>query len=97
MKLRRTGIIRRIDHLGRYIIPAELRKLHNINIGDALETFTNDDGDIVIRKFQLEDKLTESVKNLRNLIDSYGDTLPDPVAVALKKHTLEMLKLLGEE
>ena len=45
-----TGITRRVDEQGRIVIPKELRDSHNIDVGTALEIFT-DHGDIVIRKY----------------------------------------------
>ena len=45
-----TGITRRVDELGRIVIPKELRDMYNIAEGTPLEIFT-DHGDIVIRKY----------------------------------------------
>ena len=42
--MKATGIIRRIDDLGRVVIPKELRRVFNIREGDALEIFTTDEG-----------------------------------------------------
>ena len=42
--MKATGIIRRIDDLGRVVIPKELRREFNIREGDALEIFTTDEG-----------------------------------------------------
>ena len=42
--MKATGIIRRIDDLGRVVIPKELCRLFNIREGDALEIFTTDEG-----------------------------------------------------
>jgi len=47
-----TGIVRRIDELGRVVIPKELRRTMGIEEGDALEIFTNDKEEIVLRKYQ---------------------------------------------
>ena len=49
--LKATGIVRRIDDLGRVVIPKELRRVHGIEEGDPLEFFV--DGDrIVLRRYQ---------------------------------------------
>ena len=45
-----TGIIRRIDDLGRIVIPKEFRRKLRIKEGDPLEIFTGDDNDVVIFK-----------------------------------------------
>ena len=52
-----TGIIRRLDALGRIVIPREFRKLHRIEVGDPLEMRSNAEGDIVIRKVDLSAQL----------------------------------------
>lgn len=49
--MKTTGIIRRIDDLGRVIIPKEIRKSVGIKEGDALEIFTTDDGCVYFKKF----------------------------------------------
>lgn len=45
-----TGITRKVDEMGRIVIPKELRDMYNITEGTPLEIFT-DRGDIVIRKY----------------------------------------------
>lgn len=53
--MRATGIVRRIDDLGRVVIPKELRKMLKIEEGDALEVFTTDSGQVVFQKYYEED------------------------------------------
>lgn len=49
--IKSTGIVRKVDELGRIVVPIELRRTLNINEKDALEIFT--DGDrIVLKKYQ---------------------------------------------
>jgi len=52
-----TGIIRRLDKLGRVVIPREFRKLHKIKFTDPLEIICHDNGDIIVRKFDLTSQL----------------------------------------
>ena len=52
-----TGIIRRLDKLGRVVLPREYRKLHKIRVGDPMELICHDNGDIVVRKFDLASQL----------------------------------------
>jgi len=47
-KMKSTGVVRRIDELGRLVLPAELRKLFDIGEKDALEVYT--EGDMIILK-----------------------------------------------
>lgn len=51
MGMKATGIVRRIDHLGRVVIPKELRTVHFIEDGSPLEIFVDDDK-IILRKYQ---------------------------------------------
>ncbi|WDV09276.1 AbrB/MazE/SpoVT family DNA-binding domain-containing protein [Lysinibacillus irui] len=49
--MKSTGIVRKLDDLGRVVIPKELRRTFAINIGDALEVFTDDDK-IILKKYE---------------------------------------------
>lgn len=49
--MRATGIVRRIDDLGRVVIPKEIRRVHRIREGDPLEIYTNDDGEVILKKY----------------------------------------------
>ncbi|MDI6872118.1 MAG: AbrB/MazE/SpoVT family DNA-binding domain-containing protein [Bacillota bacterium] len=49
--MKATGIVRKVDELGRVVIPIELRRTLGINEGDPLEIFTDDDGQIILRKY----------------------------------------------
>ena len=49
--MKSTGMVRKVDELGRIVLPAEIRKSMDINIRDALEIFT-DGGRIVLQKYQ---------------------------------------------
>lgn len=49
--LKSTGIVRRVDDLGRVVIPVELRRVYGIDERDSLEIFTQGD-QIVLRKYQ---------------------------------------------
>ena len=49
--MKATGIVRRIDDLGRVVIPKEIRRTMRIREGDPLEIFTNTDGEVVFKKY----------------------------------------------
>lgn len=63
--MRATGIVRRIDELGRIVIPKEIRKKFGINEGDPLEIFVNKD-EIILRKYDVSIGLKNAVKRLEN-------------------------------
>ena len=49
--MKATGIVRRIDELGRIVIPKEIRRTQRIRQGDSLEIFTAADGEVVFKKY----------------------------------------------
>ena len=49
--MRATGIVRRIDSLGRIVIPKEIRRTMQIREGDSLEIYVETAGDIILRKY----------------------------------------------
>lgn len=49
--MRPTGIVRRIDDLGRIVVPKEIRRVLRIREGDPLEIFTGKDGEVIIKKY----------------------------------------------
>ncbi len=49
--MKATGIVRRIDDLGRVVIPKEIRRTLRIREGDPLEIFTDREGEIVLKKY----------------------------------------------
>ena len=49
--MKATGIVRRIDDLGRVVIPKEIRRTLRIREGDPLEIFTAREGEIILKKY----------------------------------------------
>ena len=49
--MKATGIVRRIDDLGRVVIPKEIRRTMRIREGDPLEIYTNSDGSVTFKKY----------------------------------------------
>lgn len=65
--MKATGIVRRIDDLGRIVIPKEIRRTMHIREGDPLEIFVGN-GEIVFKKYSL-------IGDLEGLASGYADTL----------------------
>ena len=57
--MKATGIVRRIDDLGRVVIPKEIRRTLRIREGDPLEIFTEKDGEVIFKKYSPMGELTE--------------------------------------
>ena len=49
--MKATGIVRRIDDLGRVVIPKEIRRTLRIREGDPLEIYTDRDGEVIFKKY----------------------------------------------
>ena len=80
--MKSTGIVRRVDELGRIVLPIELRRSLNINERDTLEIFV-DDEKIVLKKYEPADILTG---NMDDLIEYMGKKVS-------KESILEMARI----
>lgn len=73
--MKATGVVRRIDDLGRIVIPKEIRRNFKINEGDSLEIFVDSNG-IILRKYSLlDDMLDFSTKLVELIYKIYGKTV----------------------
>jgi len=63
-----TGIVRRIDDLGRVVIPKEIRRTLRIREGDPLEIFTDREGEIILKKYS-------PIGELGTFAKDYAETL----------------------
>ncbi len=57
--MKATGIVRRIDDLGRIVIPKEIRRTMRIREGDPLEIFTDREGEVILKKYSPINELSE--------------------------------------
>lgn len=62
--MKATGIVRRIDDLGRVVIPKEIRRTMRIREGDPLEIYTDKDGGVIFKKYSLMGGLSEFASQL---------------------------------
>ena len=60
--MKATGIVRRIDDLGRVVIPKEIRRTMRIREGDPLEIFTDNDGEEIFKKYSPIGEMTTFAK-----------------------------------
>lgn len=65
------GVIRRIDHLGRVVIPKDFRRTNCIQDGDPVEITCNADNEIVIRKYDPHKDLSSHIDYLTEQIEIY--------------------------
>ena len=71
--MKATGIVRRIDDLGRVVIPKEIRRTLRIREGDPLEIFVDRDGEVILKKYSPIGELGDFAKEYaESLADSTG-------------------------
>ena len=66
--MKATGIVRRIDDLGRVVIPKEIRRTMRIREGDPLEIYTDREGEVIFKKYS-------PMGELSSFAAQYADTL----------------------
>ncbi len=66
--MKATGIVRRIDDLGRVVIPKEIRRTMRIREGDPLEIYTDREGEVIFKKYS-------PIGELQGFAAQYADTL----------------------
>lgn len=66
--MKATGIVRRIDDLGRVVVPKEIRRTLRIREGDPMEIFTNRDGEIILKKYS-------PIGEIDNFAKQYAESL----------------------
>lgn len=68
--MKATGIVRRIDDLGRVVIPKEIRRTLRIREGDPLEIFVDRDGEVILKKYS-------PIGELGDFAKEYTDSLAE--------------------
>lgn len=69
--MKSTGIVRRIDDLGRVVIPKELRHTLRIRDGDTLEIFTDSQGGVIFRKYSPVGELSAFAQLYADVLSKY--------------------------
>ncbi len=70
--MKATGIVRRIDDLGRVVVPKEIRRTLRIREGDPLEIFTDREGEIILKKYS-------PIGELGDFAKQYAETLAQTI------------------
>ncbi|SMO80948.1 AbrB family transcriptional regulator, stage V sporulation protein T [Melghirimyces algeriensis] len=68
ISMKATGIVRRIDDLGRVVIPKEIRRTLRIREGDPLEIFVDRDGEVILKKYSPIGELSDFSKDYADAI-----------------------------
>lgn len=87
--MKATGIVRRIDSLGRVVIPKEIRNTLNIHEGDPLEIFTENDG-VTFRRYNFVSTVEDAVGELKRKVQ-YTEELKHRADILNRVSELEIL------
>ena len=93
-RMRATGIVRRIDELGRIVIPKEIRRSMRIREGDPLEIYTDEDGKVVFKKYSMVGEMAQYVGPYSEII---GKLSPLPVIFTDTERILAVSHLAKRE
>lgn len=88
-----TGIIRRVDDLGRIVLPKEVRRKVGISEDTPMEIFTSDEG-IVLKKYYPENELEGMTKNLMEAVEDMCVDLGPKKTGDIRRHIREIQNLL---
>jgi AbrB family looped-hinge helix DNA binding protein len=91
--MKATGIIRRVDDLGRIVLPKEIRRKFGITDGIPMEIFTNSDG-IVLKKYNTSEELLSVVSVLEEAVDDSVDALEREKVSEIREHIKEIRNVL---
>ena len=85
--MKATGIVRRIDDLGRVVIPKEIRRTMRIREGDPLEIYTDNNGEVIFKKYSQIGELSSSVNQYAEILNK---TSGHCVIVCDKDHVISV-------
>lgn len=73
--MKATGIVRRIDDLGRVVIPKEIRRTLRIREGDPLEIFVDRDGEVILKKYSPISELSDFAQEYAESLAEHSEQL----------------------
>ena len=93
--MKATGIIRRVDDLGRVIIPRDIRRTLHIREGDPLEIFTTEEGGVTFQPYRAS--LARDIRDMKDEVSMTLDCMARAVAVEEIKSYLEKAAKMVEK
>ncbi len=100
--MKNTGIVRRIDDLGRIVIPKELRKIMRLSEGDSLEIYRGQDNEIILKKHSTMNDMWSFANDYAYCLSKFLNTPIlifnlDKIIIAHGKNKNELLDLKIEK
>lgn len=83
--MKATGIVRRIDDLGRVVIPKEIRRTMRIREGDPLEIFVDREGEVILKKYSPIGEMADFAKEYA---ESINESLGQAVFITDRDHVI---------
>ena len=92
--MKATGIVRRIDQLGRVVVPKEIRRTLRLREGDPLEIFTDREGGVILKKYS---PLRELTNFASEYIESLELTLGDNILICDRDNIISVSGITKKE
>ena len=92
--MKATGIVRRIDDLGRVVIPKEIRRTLRIREGDPLEIFTDREGGVILKKYSPIGELNDFA---REYAESLQQTLGNIILISDRDNVISVSGIAKKE
>ncbi len=92
--MKATGIVRRIDDLGRVVIPKEIRRTMRIREGDPLEIYTDNDGEVIFKKYSPIGEMSDFASSIA---ESISNSISMPVVVFDRDHCIAAAGIAKKE
>ena len=89
--MKATGIVRRIDDLGRVVVPKEIRRVLRIREGDPLEIYTGNSGEVILKKYS-------PINELGQFAGEYVETISKVIGgTVIVSDTVQIIAASGSE
>ena len=92
--MKATGIVRRIDQLGRVVVPKEIRRTLRLREGDPLEIFTDREGGVILKKYS---PLRELTNFASEYTESLEETLGDNILICDRDNIISVSGITKKE
>lgn len=92
--MKATGIVRRIDDLGRVVIPKEIRRTMRIREGDPLEIYTSSDGEVIFKKYSAINEMATSASQVAEVMTKLANC---PTVVFDRDHVVAVAGVQKKE
>lgn len=92
--MKATGIVRRIDDLGRIVIPKEIRRTMRIREGDPLEIYTSPEGEVIFKKYSPVGEISATASQYADVLSKVGGC---PAVICDRDHVIAVSGMSKKE